>query len=51
MIVFKRKFVTSVMSSILLTYQALVLFADSCVKNFNHSYGYAENFMPCSPQK
>ncbi len=30
---------------------SLVLFADVCVKIFNHSYGYAEKFMPCPPQK
>ena len=30
---------------------SLVLFAESFVKIFNHSYDYAEKFMPCSPQK
>ncbi len=30
---------------------SLVLFADVCVKIFNHSYGYAKKFMPCPPQK
>ncbi len=30
---------------------SLVLFTYNFVKNFDHSYGYAKNFMPCSTQK